>query len=112
MKVYKYDGPVLRKNTNISDHATMHTTAVSAEQAMNNLQHRVGKDRDLVFYYLKEVEPNYSVGDAVVEQGRRCDLCLNLLMDDGRCPLCDGGEYFIPDECELTLDVDDEVFIN
>ena len=103
MALFKYEGPVYFQGRKIADKEELHTNAPTIKKARANFLYNLGKDYDILYNCISEVEPSWE------EQHpeRICPDCGNLLQDNGDCPLCSNPDYSIYDEIKLMKDIDD-----
>ena len=103
MPRYKYEGPIYRNGRKVDSHWVEYTTAKSKVEAKRNLQFRLGLGYQIFLDHIEELGPTWEEE----HPDRVCPDCGNLLMDSGKCPLCDDYDYSIVDEIKLMKDIDD-----
>ena len=104
MKLYRYEGPIMRFGRVVVRDWDDNTQAVSSQKALNNLRFKAGKYLgldvashkvriELDSECLEEVEEDDYFDDInYLEETPTCDKCGTRLADGGHCPICDDGE--------------------
>lgn len=105
MKLYRYEGPIMRFGKTIVWEWDDNTQASSPAKALNNLRFKAGKylgldvdshnvrielDPDC----LEEIDDDNDYLDDLIDSKEKstCDKCGTKLTDGGCCPICDDGE--------------------